>query len=108
MLDSSELSESQISSCWKIKISNYICFKNGKQLHINNCLAAKLINMIIHWSLGSYLFEKQLNKHKENIWQTTWILSQTNYISTLKTKNNLQKQISPSLGQNNASPPWKL
>ena len=71
MLDSSELSEFQISFCLKRKISNFICFKNNKQLHINNCLADKLINMMINWSLGSYLCEKQLNKHKENIWQTT-------------------------------------
>ena len=27
----------------------------------------KLINMVINWSLGSYLCEKQRNKHKENI-----------------------------------------
>ena len=51
-----------------------MCFKNSKQFHINNCLADKLINMVIN----------------------------------IKTKNNLQKQVSPSLGQNNASPPWKL
>ena len=67
MLDSSELLESQISSCSKTKISNYRCFKNGKQLHINNCLADKLINMVLNWSLGSYLCEKQLKKYKENI-----------------------------------------
>ena len=36
-------------------------FKNGKQLHINTCLADKLINTVINWSLGSYLCEKQLN-----------------------------------------------
>ena len=42
-------------------------FKNDKQLHVNNCLAEKLISMVINWSLGSYLFEKQLNKHKGNI-----------------------------------------
>ena len=48
-----------------------MCFKNGKQLHINNCLGDKLINMVINSSLGSYLCEKQLNKYKENIWQTT-------------------------------------
>ena len=39
-------------------------FENGKQLHINNC---KLIDMVINSSLGSYLCEKQRNKHKENI-----------------------------------------
>ena len=44
-----------------------MCFKNGKQLHINNCLAEKLINVVINWSLASYLCEKQLNKYKENI-----------------------------------------
>ena len=48
-----------------------MCFKNGKQLHINNCLDDKLINMVINSSLGSYLCEKQLNKYKENICQTT-------------------------------------
>ena len=48
-----------------------MCFKKSKQLHINNCLADKLINMVINWSLCSYLCEKQPNKHKENIWQTT-------------------------------------
>ena len=52
-------------------IQVYTCFKNSKQLHINNCLADKLINMVINWSFGSYLREKQLNKYKENIWQTT-------------------------------------
>ena len=41
--------------------------KNGKQLHINNCLAYKLINKVINRSLGSYLRKKQLNKYKENI-----------------------------------------
>ena len=41
--------------------------KNGKQLHINNCLAYKLINKVINQSLGSYLHKKQLNKYKENI-----------------------------------------
>ena len=44
-----------------------MCFKNGKQLHINNCLADKLVNMVINLSLGNYLLEKHLNKHKENI-----------------------------------------
>ena len=42
-----------------------MCFKNGKQLHINNCLADKLISMVIKWSLGGYLFEKQLDKYKK-------------------------------------------
>ena len=42
-----------------------MCFKNGKQLHINNCLADRLINMVINWSLRGYLFEKQLNKYKK-------------------------------------------
>ena len=42
-----------------------MCFKNGKQLHINNCLADKLINMVINWLLDSYLCEKQLNKYKD-------------------------------------------
>ena len=50
-----------------VENEKYMCFKNNKQLHINNCLADKLINMMINWSLGSYLCEKQLNKHKENI-----------------------------------------
>ena len=45
-----------------------MCFKNSKQIHINNCLADKLINMVTNWSLGSHLCEKQLNKHKENMW----------------------------------------
>ena len=45
--------------------------KNGKQLHINNCLAYKLINKVINRSLGSYLCKKQLNKYKENIWETS-------------------------------------
>ena len=49
----------------------YMCFKNNKQLHINNCLADKLIDIVIDWSLGSYLWEKQLTKYKENFWQTT-------------------------------------
>ena len=44
-----------------------MCFRNSKQLHINNCLGDKLINMVINSSLGSYLCEKQLNKYKENI-----------------------------------------
>ena len=67
---------------WTVWISNiillkkkdiqlYMYFKNVKQLHINNCLADKLINMVIDWSLGSYLCENQFNKLKENIWQTT-------------------------------------
>ena len=38
-----------------------MCFKNGKQLHVNNYLAYKLINKAIYWSLGSYLCHKQLN-----------------------------------------------
>ena len=41
-----------------IYIQLYMRFKNGKQLHINNCLAVKLINMVINWSLGSHLCEK--------------------------------------------------
>ena len=58
---------------------------------VNNftLITDKLINMVINWSLGSYLCEKLRNKHKENIWQT--ILSQIDYTSNLKTKNNLQK-----------------
>ena len=44
-----------------------MCFKNGKQLHINNCSTNKLINKVINWSLGSYICEKQLSKYKENI-----------------------------------------
>ena len=43
----------------KRNIHLYMCLKNGKQLHINNCLADKLMNMVINWSLGSYLYEKQ-------------------------------------------------
>ena len=39
-----------------------MCFKNGKQLHINSYLAETLINMVINWSLGSSLWEKQFNK----------------------------------------------
>ena len=63
MLDSSELLESQISSCWKTKKNQlYMCFKNDKQLHINSYLAETLINMVINWSLGSYLREEQFNK----------------------------------------------
>ena len=50
-----------------------MCLKNGKKLHINNCLAYQLINMETNSSLGSYLCEKKLKKTKENI--------QTNYIS---------------------------
>ena len=42
-----------------------MCFKNSKQLHTNNCLADQLINMVLNWSLGSYLRERQLNKYKE-------------------------------------------
>ena len=49
-----------------MQISNYMCFKNGKQVHIINCLPVKLINMIITWLLNSYLCEKQL-KYKENM-----------------------------------------
>ena len=52
-------------------IKLFIYFKNGKQLHINNCGVNKLINEVINWSVGSYLCEKQINKYKENIWQTT-------------------------------------
>ena len=50
MLDSSELLESQVPSCWKSNIypTIYVFQKNGKQLHINNCLADKLNNMIIN------------------------------------------------------------
>ena len=46
----------------KKNIQLHMCFKDGKQLHINNCLADKLFNMVINWSLtlGSYLCEKQL------------------------------------------------
>ena len=44
-----------------------MCLKNGKQLYINNCLADKLMNIVINLSLGSYLLEKQLNKNKKNI-----------------------------------------
>ena len=51
----------------KKDIQLYMYFKNVKQLHINNCLADKLINMVIDWSLGSYLCENQFNKLKENI-----------------------------------------
>ena len=40
----------------------YMCFKNDKQLHINSYLAETLINMVINWSLGSYLREEQFNK----------------------------------------------
>lgn len=49
-----------------MQISNYMCFKNGKQVHIINWLPVKLINMIITWLLNSYLCEKQL-KYKENM-----------------------------------------
>ena len=42
-----------------------MCFKNGEQLHISNCLANKLINIVLNWSLGSYLCEKQLNQIKK-------------------------------------------
>ena len=42
-----------------------MCFKNSKQLHINNCLADKLINMVLNWSLGSYLCENNLTNIKE-------------------------------------------
>ena len=68
MLDLSEFLGSQMSSCSKTKISNYICVsKMVKQLHINNCLAYNPVNRVIKWSLGSYLCEKQLNTYKENI-----------------------------------------
>ena len=68
MLDSSELLESHISSCWKTKISNYICFKNGKQRQINNCLDYKLIN----WSLGSlYTYVKNNLSNIKEITDTT-------------------------------------
>ena len=43
-----------------------MCFKNSKQLHINDSLTDKLINMVLNWSLGSYLCGKQLNKYEEN------------------------------------------
>ena len=52
-------------------IQLYICFKNSKKLHINNCLADKLNKMVINWTLGGYLCDKQINRYKENIWQTT-------------------------------------
>ena len=39
-----------------------MCFKNDKQLHINSYLTETLINMVINWSLGSYLREEQFNK----------------------------------------------
>ena len=44
-----------------------MCFKNGKKLHINDCLTYQLINVEIYSSLGSYLCEKKLTKYKENI-----------------------------------------
>ena len=39
---------------------------------VNNftLITDKLINIVINWSLGSYLCEKQRKKHKENIWET--------------------------------------
>ena len=39
--------------------------KNGKQLHINNCLAYKLINKVINRSLGSYLRKNNLTNIKK-------------------------------------------
>ena len=42
-----------------------MCFKNGKQLDISNCLAYKLINKVINWSLGSYLCEKKLSNTRK-------------------------------------------
>ena len=53
-----------------------MCFENGKQLYINNCLADKLINIVINLSLGSYLLEKQLNKHKE----TKYLRNNLNFV----------------------------
>ena len=42
-----------------------MCFKNGKKLHINNCLAYQLISLEINLSLGSYLCEKNLANIKK-------------------------------------------
>ena len=38
--------------------------------------------------------KKQLNKYKENIWQTTYILSLTNYISNFHKKQHVQISLS--------------
>ena len=46
-----------------------MCFEGGKHLLINNCLTEKLINMVINWSLGSYLHEEQLNKQRKYIYR---------------------------------------
>ena len=61
MLDSSELLGSQLPSCLKSNIYPTICVskkkkKKGKKLHINNCLADKLINMIIDCAAINELF----------------------------------------------------
>ena len=53
-----------------------MCFENRKQLYINNCLADKLMNIVINLSLGSYLLEKQLNKHKE----TKYLRNNLNFV----------------------------
>ena len=42
-----------------------MCFKNGKKVHINNCLAYQLINVEINSSWGSYLCEKNLANIKK-------------------------------------------
>ena len=39
-------------------------FKNGKKLHINNCLAHQLINMEINWSWGTYVKNSLANIKK--------------------------------------------
>ena len=44
--------------------------------------------------IGSYLCGKQLNKYEENIWWTTWILSQTNDVFNLEMQTSCT---SPSL-----------
>ena len=66
-----------------------MCFKNGKKLHINNCLTYQLINVEIYSSLGSYLREKKLSKYKENI--------RTNYISNLNIQTTCTNKSLPHL-----------
>ena len=74
-----------------------MCFEGGKHLLINNCLTEKLINMVINWSLGSYLHEEQLNKHKENIYTDLNFVTKTFYFY-LKNKKQLVKTSLPHIG----------
>ena len=66
-------------------IKLFMCFKIGTQLHLNNCLAYKLLSKVINWSLGSFNF-------------TNIILSKTNCIFNLKTQTTCTNKYLPHWG----------